>query len=514
VSFYADYLSGAEGGYNAHDSSTGQPVNYGIDQKAHPDIDVKSLTRKQAAQILYKDYWLPSGADQIKDPKLQAIHADTAINMGVVPAKRMLEAANGDPQKYLQLREARYREIGGKSLKGWLNRNNNLAQYVGAGGGGVGEGGDVADAGGSTDIPPMPDAPVMPARQEMANTPSSIRLEAAQRMLADEGTDVRLRDMNSQPLLEQGYTDFQKIRDQREADIQAQRAQEEQYGLANFNAKDQTAYGQPFAERTAAIGHQYKTEEQTQQDNAAMARTIADNNATIAAAQAKQGQPKNLPAGQVKGLDDAAVNSSRLMGMSGSFKPSYAGSLTGITARAGDAISNTMSNIGLGQSDEDAGRMQWWRDYGTWSSDVRHGLYGSALTPQELAEWEKYTFSRTTPPDQIIKYLHNQQVIAAKSMKRRVDSAIAGGYDPEQVMALAGPDYNQIQALAGEKLLGQQEAEEKAKGGKRVAAGNTTAAANYAPRKDLPTGVPRSAIKMGDGTYMWQDPKTGKVMQQ
>jgi hypothetical protein len=130
IDFYNGFLAPAEGGYVASDGRSGSPAKYGVNQAANPDIDVKSLSQEQAAQILHDRYWVPSGASSIKDPSLRAIVADTAVNMGVATAKNMLKASGGDPQKYLSMREARYRRIGGKDLPGWLNRNDALRNYA------------------------------------------------------------------------------------------------------------------------------------------------------------------------------------------------------------------------------------------------------------------------------------------------------------------------------------------------------------------------------------------------
>lgn len=133
-SFYEGFLAPAEGGYVASDGRSGAPANFGVNQAANPDIDVRNLTRDQAKQIMHERYWKPSGADQIADPRLQAIHADTAVNMGVGKAKELLQQSGGDPAQYLALREARYRQLGGKDLDGWLKRNANLARYAGMAG--------------------------------------------------------------------------------------------------------------------------------------------------------------------------------------------------------------------------------------------------------------------------------------------------------------------------------------------------------------------------------------------
>ena len=134
-SFNRDYLAPVEGGYVASDGRSNAPSNYGVNQKANPDINVRALTPESAAKVMYDRYWVPSGANRLSGP-IQAIQADTAINMGVPTANRLLAQSGGDPAKYLALREQRYRSIGGRDLNGWLARNEKLANFVGIGGGG------------------------------------------------------------------------------------------------------------------------------------------------------------------------------------------------------------------------------------------------------------------------------------------------------------------------------------------------------------------------------------------
>lgn len=132
--FYSDYLSKVEGGYTPSDGN-GSPANFGINQGANPDIDVKNLTRDQAKQILRDRYWTASGAGQLP-PALAAVQGDTAVNMGVGTAKDLLQQSGGDVQKYLSLREARYRQIAADNpakkadLPVWLQRNEDLRNFA------------------------------------------------------------------------------------------------------------------------------------------------------------------------------------------------------------------------------------------------------------------------------------------------------------------------------------------------------------------------------------------------
>ena len=131
-----NFVAGVEGGYAARDGKSGAPVNYGVNQGANPDVDVKSLTPDTAKQILHDRYWVPSGAAAIADPALATVVYDTAVNMGTGMAKAMLKASGGDVEKFLDAREKRYRAIGGPDLPGWLARNAKLRETViGMGGG-------------------------------------------------------------------------------------------------------------------------------------------------------------------------------------------------------------------------------------------------------------------------------------------------------------------------------------------------------------------------------------------
>jgi hypothetical protein len=134
--FYTGFLAPTEGGYADRDGASGAPVNFGVNQKFNPDIDVRSLTQDRAREILRQRYWEASGADKLP-AGLAEVHGDTAVNMGVGAAKRLLAASGGDPERYLQLRERRYRSLGGPSLRSWLNRNNSLREYVGLQDGGA-----------------------------------------------------------------------------------------------------------------------------------------------------------------------------------------------------------------------------------------------------------------------------------------------------------------------------------------------------------------------------------------
>ena len=127
---------GFEGGFADHKEDVGGATNFGIASKFNKGVNVKKLDRQGAIDIYYNKYWKPSGAENIKDPDLQKIHFDSAILFGVTGASKFLKQANGDPNKYIDLRQqhhvnrVRKDPSQKKFFQGWTNRNNNLRKGI------------------------------------------------------------------------------------------------------------------------------------------------------------------------------------------------------------------------------------------------------------------------------------------------------------------------------------------------------------------------------------------------
>lgn len=135
---WSDFILPHEGGYSATDGN-GAAVNFGINQKANPDVDVSKLTAPEAQQLFIERYWKPSGADKLP-PALAAIHADTYF-INPDKAQTFLEKSGGDPNKYMQLRESWLNSLSAKPQyarfkKAWTSRNAALREYAGNLGGG------------------------------------------------------------------------------------------------------------------------------------------------------------------------------------------------------------------------------------------------------------------------------------------------------------------------------------------------------------------------------------------
>lgn len=138
-------LIGFEGGLSNNAADKGGLTKYGIAKAAHPNIDIANLTQDQAKAIYLSEYWNTSGCVKLK-AELQYIHFDTAVNMGIGTAIKLLQKAGGvfvdgvlgdntvraatnvSPEGYLLCRLMHYNAIiaGDPSqlvfCKGWTNR--------------------------------------------------------------------------------------------------------------------------------------------------------------------------------------------------------------------------------------------------------------------------------------------------------------------------------------------------------------------------------------------------------
>lgn len=139
------FVLAREGGYSNHPNDSGGETNKGITHKTYdtyrksqglPTRSVKDIIDKEVKEIYYNNYYKASGADKVGDPKLSTVVFDTAVNMGVSRAKTMLEKSNGNVDKYLALRQDKYKEfVQAKQsqkvfLQGWQNRVKDLDNYV------------------------------------------------------------------------------------------------------------------------------------------------------------------------------------------------------------------------------------------------------------------------------------------------------------------------------------------------------------------------------------------------
>lgn len=81
-----------EGGYVNDPKDPGGETKFGISKRQYPNVDIKNLTRAEAAVIYQRDFWLPLG-DAHPAVKFQAF--DFAVNSGIQTSIRKLQVAVG-----------------------------------------------------------------------------------------------------------------------------------------------------------------------------------------------------------------------------------------------------------------------------------------------------------------------------------------------------------------------------------------------------------------------------------
>ena len=87
-----DRLIGHEGGYVNHPADLGMETNWGISKRSYPNLDIKALTREDARQIYYRDFWVGGQMAQFNFAIAFQLF-DQAVNHGIRNSKRMLQRA-------------------------------------------------------------------------------------------------------------------------------------------------------------------------------------------------------------------------------------------------------------------------------------------------------------------------------------------------------------------------------------------------------------------------------------
>jgi len=85
-----------EGGLSEHPSDPGGITHWGISLRSYPELGeegIRNLTREQAAEIYYRDFYAKYGYARIDDEAVATKVFDMAVNMGPATAHRLLQEA-------------------------------------------------------------------------------------------------------------------------------------------------------------------------------------------------------------------------------------------------------------------------------------------------------------------------------------------------------------------------------------------------------------------------------------
>ena len=85
-----DKLIEREGGYVNDPDDSGGETKYGIAKRYYPDLDIYNLTKDQARQIYFDDYYVKNKVAMLPD-HLREIYFDMTVHMGYRCAVRILQ---------------------------------------------------------------------------------------------------------------------------------------------------------------------------------------------------------------------------------------------------------------------------------------------------------------------------------------------------------------------------------------------------------------------------------------
>jgi len=98
-----EHVLNHEGGYVDDPSDLGGETNFGIAKRFYPNVDIKNLTRDEAKNIYFEDYWKPSKAQDLP-PQIRQIYFDMCVNFGKSGAVKVLQQACNAKRKENKLK--------------------------------------------------------------------------------------------------------------------------------------------------------------------------------------------------------------------------------------------------------------------------------------------------------------------------------------------------------------------------------------------------------------------------
>lgn len=148
---------------------------------------------------------------------------------------------------------------------------------------------------------------------------------------------------------------------------------------------------------------------------------------------AKAQRPKSLGPLQIP-LEKKATAYSQSVNAENEFRDNYAGFQV---KPIGDINAWIGRNLKAADPNQVA-MAKWWQDYQAYKGAVRNGLYGSALTKYEIAEWDKQDINPNMRPDVIRHNLDRQNNIVKNGLMRHGHSLLGQGHTREAIEPLFG----------------------------------------------------------------------------
>src|SRR5690625_2347473 len=105
-------------------------TKHGISAASYPHLDIENLTKEQAKEIYYRDYWLKLGGDKLS-PQLAVVVMDCAVNSGVGAAKKLLKESS-NVMDFIARRYEHYASLEQFNLygRGWVRRFSSIVKHA------------------------------------------------------------------------------------------------------------------------------------------------------------------------------------------------------------------------------------------------------------------------------------------------------------------------------------------------------------------------------------------------
>lgn len=117
-----------------------QPIMVGERKKGLLNKDVINITKDEAKQLYYEEFWKPSGADKLQDLREAYILFDMSVNSSPYVAKKLFKQSDENIYQFLKNRKVFYNNLIKRSPdqkvfeEGWMKRlkdvENNMNEIV------------------------------------------------------------------------------------------------------------------------------------------------------------------------------------------------------------------------------------------------------------------------------------------------------------------------------------------------------------------------------------------------
>jgi lysozyme family protein len=87
---FVRFVLQAEGAESNDPHDPGGHTRFGLSQRAHPHLNISTLTEIEAINVYRLEYWIATGAERLP-PALAVAVADACVQHGARPAIRMLQ---------------------------------------------------------------------------------------------------------------------------------------------------------------------------------------------------------------------------------------------------------------------------------------------------------------------------------------------------------------------------------------------------------------------------------------